>query len=267
MTIKLVAIDMDGTLLNRQKLVPEENRQAVAQAIEKNIYITIATGRMPGSASYFAKELGMTNCPVISCNGGVVKSLDGKKNIFEAHFEKQTLIELIEMSYANNWYIRWYIGDTIYVRYFDENMFPAYRTTKGLDIVPVGDDYANYLDNVTQLVVCDITGHIQDVYDKIADEFGDVIGLQQNTGYTMDITPPGITKAVGLSKLAEYLGIKQEEVMAIGDGDNDLTMVEYAGMGVAMDNGIDDLKKIAQFITKDCDDGGVAYALKKFVLD
>lgn len=265
MAIKLVALDMDNTLLNRQKLVSEKNREAICRAMEKGVYVTIATGRMPASAGYFAKNLGM-NCPVVSCNGGVVKPLDEKTPIFEAHFLPKTVQSLIETCYKNNWYIRWYIDDTIYVRYKDERMFPAYRTTKGLNIVAVGDDYKNYINDVTQLVICDINGRIQQIYDYIAETFGEKIGLQQNTGFTMDVTPPGINKAVGLSKLADYLGINREEVMAVGDGDNDLTMVKYAGCGVAMQNGISDLKKIASFVTKDCDDDGVAYAIEKFIL-
>ncbi len=265
MPIKLVAVDMDGTLLNRQKLVSKENKQAIKRAMDKGIYVTIATGRMPTSAVYFAKQLNM-NCPVVSCNGGVVQPLDGSSPIFEAHFPEETITELIELCYKRNWYIRWYIDDNIYVKYYDPKMFPAYGTTKGLKIIPVENNYASYTKNVTQIVVCDANHNIQHIYDEIAQIFGNKIGLQQNTGYSMDITPPGITKSVGLSKLADYLNIKPEEIMAVGDGDNDLTMIAYAGMGVAMENGIDDVKKIAQFITKDCDDSGIAYVLEKFVL-
>lgn len=264
MTIKLIALDMDGTLLNRQKLVSQKNALAVKQAMDKGIFVTIATGRMPASASYFAKQLKM-NCPVISCNGGVVKSLDTDKIIYEAHFPKNTIKTLITMCYAKNWYIRWYIGNTIYVRYIDMNMFPAYKTTKGLNIVEVGENFNDYLENVTQIVVCNFEGKIQQIYEEIASTFGNRIGLQQNTGYTMDITPPGITKSVGLSKLAEYLNIKREEIMACGDGDNDLTMIKYAGIGVAMENAIDDVKNVAQFITKDCDEDGIAYAIEKYL--
>ena len=203
MTIKLIALDMDGTLLNRQKLVPEKNALAIKKAMDKGIYVTIATGRMPASASYFAKQLNM-NCPVVSCNGGVVKDLN------TGNFEK-------------------------------------------------------YTENVTQLVVCNLNGKIQEIQDELADIFKNRIGLQQNTGYTMDITPPGIDKAVGLSKLAQYLQIDKSEIMASGDGDNDLAMIEYVGLGVAMENAIDDVKNIAQFITKDCDEDGIAYVIDKFI--
>ena len=264
MTIKLIALDMDGTLLNRQKLVPEKNALAIKRAMDKGIYVTIATGRMPASASYFAKQLNM-NCPVVSCNGGVVKDLNTGKSIYEAHFSKDTITELISICYQKNWYIRWYIGDTIYVRYVDMDMFPAYKTTKGLNIVEVGEDFEKYTENVTQLVVCNLNGKIQEIQDKLADIFKDRIGLQQNTGYTMDITPPGIDKAVGLSKLAQYLQIDKSEIMACGDGDNDLAMIEYAGLGVAMGNAIDDVKNIAQFITKDCNENGIAYVIDKFI--
>lgn len=265
MSIKLIALDMDNTLLNRQKLVSPKNKEAIYKAMQNGVHVTIATGRMPASASYFAKNLGM-NCPVVSCNGGVVKSLDSKNTIFEAHFLPETILSLIETCYEHDWYIRWYIGGVIYVKYKDARMFPAYKTTKGLNIVEVGNDYKNYINNVTQLVICDINGKIQQIYDYVAEVFNGKIGLQQNTGFTMDVTPPGITKAVGLKKLADYLGVKQEEVMAIGDGDNDLSMIKYAGCGVAMDNAIADLKAEASFITKDCDEDGVAYAIEKFVL-
>ena len=265
MAIKLIALDMDNTLLNRQKLVSKKNEMIIKKVIKKGVYVTIATGRMPASASYFAKNLGL-NCPVISCNGGVVKPLDGSKPIFEVYFSPETLLELIETCYKYDWYIRWYIDDTIYVKCKDERMFSAYKTTKGLHIVEVGDDYKKYINNVTQLVICDINGKIQGIYHYIAEVFKDKIGLQQNTGFTMDVTPPGINKAVGLAKLADYLGIKQEQVMAIGDGDNDLSMIQYAGCGVAMDNAIADLKAEASFITKDCDEDGIAYAIEKLVL-
>lgn len=81
----------------------------------------------------------------------------------------------------------------------------------------------------------------------------------------MDITPPNITKAVGLAKLAEYLKIQPDEIMACGDGDNDLAMIKYAGLGVAMENAIDEVKSVAQFITKDCDDDGISYVIDKFI--
>lgn len=98
MSIKLIALDMDGTLLNRQKLVSEENASAIKRAMDKGIYVTIATGRMPASAVYFAKQLNM-NCPVISCNGGVVKDLNTGKSIYEAHFPKDTITKLISICY------------------------------------------------------------------------------------------------------------------------------------------------------------------------
>lgn len=145
------------------------------------------------------------------------------------------------------------------------DMFPAYKTTKGLNIIEVSEDFEKYTENVTQLVVCNLNGKIQEIQDELANIFKDRIGLQQNTGYTMDITPPGINKAVGLSKLAQYLQIDKSEIMACGDGDNDLAMIEYVGLGVAMENAIDDVKNIAQFITKDCDENGIAYVIDKFI--
>lgn len=182
MSIKLIALDMDGTLLNRQKLVSEENASAIKRAMDKGIYVTIATGRMPASAVYFAKQLNM-NCPVISCNGGVVKDLNTGKSIYEAHFPKDTITKLISICYQKNWYIRWYIDDTIYIRYVDMDMFLAYKTTKGLNIVEVGDEFEKYTENVTQLVVCDLNGNIQkykmnyQIYLKIKSVYSKILNI------------------------------------------------------------------------------------------
>ena len=105
MTIKLIALDMDGTLLNRQKLVPEKNALAIKKAMDKGIYVTIATGRMPASASYFAKQLNM-NCPVVSCNGGVVKDLNtGRVYISTQNHNYVICDDSIDRNIAKPWFI------------------------------------------------------------------------------------------------------------------------------------------------------------------
>jgi Cof subfamily protein (haloacid dehalogenase superfamily) len=99
--------------------------------------------------------------------------------------------------------------------------------------------------------------------DSLNEKFGKYVSFQQNTQYTIDITPLATTKATGLQSLAGYLGVKPAEVMVLGDGSNDLEMFEYAGIAVAMGNADNSVKKRATFITADCDNNGVAEAIGK----
>jgi hydroxymethylpyrimidine pyrophosphatase-like HAD family hydrolase len=97
----------------------------------------------------------------------------------------------------------------------------------------------------------------------LEERFKSFVKFQQNTGYTIDITPPDITKAVGLKYLAEYLHIQRENIMTLGDGDNDVAMLGYAGTSAAMGNAIVPAKKAATFITDTCNADGVAKAINK----
>ena len=126
--------------------------------------------------------------------------------------------------------------------------------------------WRKYRHNVIQCVARDLDGRIERVTHEIEQRFGGRIRAQQNTGYSVDLTPPEVNKALGISKLADYLGVRQDEVMAMGDGDNDLSMIRWAGTGVAMKNGIDEAKALSDYVAPDNDDDGVGRAIEELVL-
>lgn len=266
MAIKLIAMDLDGTLLNSDKHVSERTLRALATAKDRGVYITIATGRMFGSAAYFGELIG-ANAGIICCNGGVVQRVGAAEPEFARTLAPETVARALRLCMAKNYYINWYIGDEILVEHYDDKYFYAYRTTKNLKYKVVGDKYLDYTEGVYQCVVRDLDGHIGEITSAIERECGrDNIIAQQNTGLSADLTPPDVNKALGLRYLAESLGLTPAEVMACGDADNDLAMLEYAGCAVVPANGLDCAKSLATYHTDTNDNDGIAKAIEELVL-
>lgn len=263
MPIKLIVTDLDGTLLNKDKLISKVNIQTFQLAEKNGAKATIATGRMHCAAVFFGKTVGV-KVPVISCNGAMIRGINNDEVIFEDYIDNTVTEEILSYLLSNNIYCSWYIGTERYAPYFSWDKFSGYRTVKDFSVTEVGNNYKDYTKNVTQIVLRssekalphDIILYLQEKYSK-------VVKLQQNTGCTIDITPPNINKAIGVKYLAEYLDIDKSEIFTLGDGDNDVDMLRYAGSSAAMGNGIGAAKKAAAFVTDTCDNDGVAKAIKK----
>ncbi|WP_196595567.1 Cof-type HAD-IIB family hydrolase [Pectinatus frisingensis] len=262
MPIKLIATDLDGTLLNDEKKVSPANIKAFQSAYEQGINITIATGRMHFAAAFFGKAIG-ANVPVISCNGAMIRDINTDEPIFETYIDDVAVEELLAFFFEHNIYCSWYIGTQKFAPYFSWDMFSGYHTVQGFNMTEVGHNYKPYTKKVTQVVIRSNTKIPLELTQMLEERFKSFVKFQQNTGYTIDITPPDITKAVGLKYLAEYLHIQRENIMTLGDGDNDVAMLGYAGTSAAMGNAIVPAKKAATFITDTCNADGVAKAINK----
>lgn len=264
MPIKLIVTDLDGTLLNDAKTVSEANIAAFRTARTQGIKASIATGRMHLAASYFGKIIG-AEVPVISCNGAMIRTIDTDEAIFEKYIDDSAAEELLAFFSENNIYCSWYIGTKRFAPYFSWDMFPGYRTVENFDLIEVGKNYKPFAKNVTQIVIRSDKKIPLELTQMLGEKFKAFVKFQQNTGYTVDITPPDISKATGIKHLAQYLNINKEDIMVLGDGDNDLEMLRYAGISSATANAIEAAKKAATFVTGSCNDDGVAKAINKVI--
>lgn len=266
MAIKLIAFDLDGTLLNSKKEITPRTRTAIQQAQAKGVRVTISTGRMICSAEQFGKQI-KANAPLICCNGGVVQEIGAEKSLFARYLPEETVRKMLTVCYEKHWYVNWYIGNDIYVPKLDWDYFYAYGTTKeNMRFVEAGDNYLQYTKNVPQCVLRDLTGHAYDKSKELLQIVGGGFQLQQNTGKTIDLSPIDVNKATGLSWLAEQYGITPDEVMACGDGDNDLAMLRYAGTAVVPENGKTEAKALATYHADSNDNDGIAKAIEELVL-
>lgn len=265
MSIKLFVTDLDGTLLNSDKEISSRNLEAIAKAKAKGVRVTAATGRMYVSGAHFARQF-HADAPVIACNGGIVLSLDSDTPLLMETFPEALMQDFLRYAYARDWYVQWYIGTAIYAREYREEFFYAYKTTPGFHIREVGDDYMSHTKGIIQCVVRDLDGGVEKIIKEIQAVYGDRIKPQQFTGYTIDLTPPQVSKAVACAALAGYYGISREEIMVCGDRDNDIEMLKYAGTSVVPENGSEEAKAAATYIAPSNDDDGIAKAIEDLIL-
>ena len=256
MAIRLIVMDLDGTLLTSEKTVSDYSKDVLRRAMAKGVAVTLATGRMLLSASYFGRIIG-ANAPIISCNGALVQALDATEPLFLRAFSPETVAELLTFARENGWYAQWYIGDDIYAEDFRPEYFTAYRTVQGFAVHEVGEDFSPYVEGVAQVVVRDLAGGVGTIAASIRERFAGRVDPQQSKGYTLDLVPPGVSKATG---------IRADEVMACGDSDNDLSMLRLAGTSVVTANGQEEAKALATYLAPGCDEDGVARAIEELVL-
>ncbi|MBS4537790.1 HAD family phosphatase [Clostridium sp. D2Q-11] len=273
MKYKLIAIDMDGTLLDNEGKVSEENRKAIKMATDKGIQVVISTGRIFTSAIYFAKFVGVIT-PIIACNGAYVSEYHRENVLLHHPINKEDVQKIIEVFEKNNLYYHFYDNEIFYTKDLDYNSLKYYEWNEKqkeenkihIEIINNPIEFVHNNDiKIYKFVVMDKDiEKIMRVRKELS--LNENIEIVSSWHSSLDIMYKGVSKGKALKELCNIYDIKREEVIAIGDNENDLSMLEFAGTSVAMENGIDLVKEYATFVTDTNDNDGVAKAIKKYIL-
>ena len=264
-SIKLIATDLDGTLLDSAGKIPERNKAALLAAMERGVYVTLCTGRMFGSAKRFTSQLGIT-IPVICYNGAMVRRPDGEM-LSHHPLEMGLARRLLAIFKERDIYVQSYVDDILYVRDEDEEEFQIYMRHFGVTGRAVGNDlYTPSVAPTKLLAVGDTVDEAETLMYELQGKFGGEVYVTRSNADFVEMMDPRAGKGRALATLAESLGISMDEVLAIGDGENDAEMIECAGFGIAMANGRERPKSLALEIAPSNDEDGVAWAVEKYVL-
>jgi Cof subfamily protein (haloacid dehalogenase superfamily) len=264
MAIKLVAVDMDDTLLDGTLQVSPRTCEAIAKAHEQGVFVTICTGRMFRSALPFAQKLKM-NTPIITYNGGMIRSAFTKEMLFHKTIAPDIAGKIVALFREKGWYLQSYLNDELYVVERCEKA-KLYEKMAGVQAISVGEKFYSMGHEPTKMLALAQPQEILEIQKIINKEFAGEIFAATSKATYLELTHPSVNKGHALGLLAESLHICPEEVMAIGDSNNDVPMLEYAGLGVAMGNATDKVKAVAQVVTGHNNAHGVAEALEKYVL-
>lgn len=265
MTIKLFVTDLDGTLLNKNHEVSEENKSAIREIVAKGVTATIATGRMYSSALPYAKQLEV-DVPIITYNGALIKSVSGEV-IFESYLDPKIVSEIYEFCVAHGWYIQAYADDVLYFKDHDARA-KSYETLAGLKGVALGDKLYEVTEKVPKmLIITDNEAETDAIVPVLQAYFKDRIFATKSNPDYIEIVNPSVNKSAALDLLIEKLHLTKDEVLAIGDSNNDLPMLKTAGFSVAMGNARDHVKAVVSAVTTDCEHSGVAAAIHKYILN
>lgn len=264
MAIKLVAVDMDDTLLDGTLQVSPRTCEAIHKAQEQGVIVTIATGRMFVSALPFAQQLNI-QAPLITYNGGMVRYPVSQEMVFHKTIEADVAGNVVALFRQHGWYLQSYMNDALYVVERCEKA-RSYERLADIKAVAVGNEFYSMKHEPTKMLTIAEPHEIQEIQRVINREFpGEIFTATSKSNY-LELTHPSVNKGSALAILAERLNISREEIMAIGDSNNDYPMIEYAGFGVAMGNASERVKGIAQAITAHNNAHGVAEAIEKYIL-
>lgn len=272
--IKLIAIDMDGTLLNGKKHIDKVQKEVIHEAIEAGIKIVLCTGRPLYGILPFYEELGLSELDsegyVILNNGCSIHKTKDWELIDQVNFTSDDIDYLYKFSegYDINFTL---VNDYYYFNIDDRKPTDELITDAGFvfsDITNISlKEAKNGKHKIIKIMFLgnpNIMANFQKENESILkDKYSSVLSQP----YIYEILPKGNNKGTGLKKLAKKLGIKQEEIMAIGDGNNDIEMFEYAHYSVAMENGTKPARKAAKYQTDSNENNGVAKAIRKYALN
>ena len=272
--IKLVAADMDGTLLNKDRKVTKYTKEVIKKAIAQGVYFVPATGRAVNALPEELKQIDGIRYGIFS-NGATIYDLKEEKVVYKNHFETKRVLQLMEFlnqfdqiqsvslngqSYASK-------GGMRNIDYYelDPNTKAIVEGTRVLvdDLELFVKEQAESVEKTTLLF------KTMEERQRVIEALGqfDDIQFSSSLPKNLEISKKGCNKGDGLLHLAQALNLKREELMACGDADNDREMLEAAGFAVVMENGLDSMKAIADYITVSNQEDGVAKAMEKFVLN
>lgn len=262
--IKLFATDLDGTLLNSKGKISDKNKKAFKEMMEKGVTPTISTGRMYSASKNYAEELNL-DVPIITYNGALIKSTSGKV-FYKSFIAPEIVLEIFQFCRKKGYYFQSYENDNLYFEDYTEYS-KFYENHIGVKGITVGSAIDKYINEVPKLLIITSGNEESDkICKEINEEFYGKVTAAKSLLNFVEILSYNTSKAKGLSELAKILNIKIEEILAIGDGNNDIPMLKAAGFSVAMGNAKDEVKQFADAVVSDCDNDGVAEAVYKFVL-
>jgi Cof subfamily protein (haloacid dehalogenase superfamily) len=262
---KLIAADLDGTLIGEDAIILPKVKDAVRQAVEKGVRFTIATGRAFGSVLPFAEELGV-NAPLICYQGGLIKDHLSGQMIYEQSVPLPLARELIRFIRQRELHLNVYLDSRAYV----ERMTPEaryYTRIARAAVYPVGDMLA-FLNRapIKFIIVLSDDEATEPLIAELGVLFAGRMRFVRSYPRFVEGIPLDVSKGHALALLADHLGLPLEETIGIGDNDNDLELVERAGLGVAMGNASPALKAAADYIAPPVDNEGVVEIIERFIL-
>ncbi len=264
---------MDGTLLNSKGKVSKETESVLKELMMKGVHVAVATGRIYTSAKVYAKYLGLKT-PIIACNGAIVRNLSDGSTIYENHITREDCMKVLDICKKYNLYFHFYTNDIFYteslefasIKYSEWNK--TLKEEDQIDIRLVKDPYAVVRNSEEEFYKFVIIDNNKELLEVVRGEITTIPTLECSKSWynNIEIMNKGVSKGTAVESLAKSLGVMPEEVICFGDNENDISMLQYAGLGVAMGNAEDYVKSKAKYVTDSNDHDGVANALKKFVL-
>lgn len=260
---RLIAADIDGTLLNKKSELTERTIRAVKAATEKGIYFVLSTGRPFQGIARLADTLNIKTMPHILYNGAMV--MLGGKIIYSLTLDESDAVAIANEGHARGSTMICWSNNKLYSEFIDEKVV-FYKNITGVEPIVV-DSLAEVAGKgITKFVWYDGVEATDRNFAELKPKFGDRINVAPSRVDFLEFFNKNCSKATAMQIICNELGLTKDNCVAIGDGFNDLPMLEFAGLGVAMENAADKVKERCGYVTSSCDEDGVAEFIERFIL-
>lgn len=283
---KLIAIDIDGTLLNSNSQVSNENKKAISYALSKSVDVVLSSGRMPNTIIPIANEI-KANKYLIAGNGSLIYNIQNEKLIYTNYLSKEKVLEVVDFCEKHSMFYNVYTTTSILTKsldyntlfYFNENKKNPEDKKINISIMDNIYEYVKKYQNndFLKITICD---NNEFVFKRIIQKLTEIknvdilkvlhmskkiikhgSGTHEIKYFYTEITNKNVNKWTAIKELTKILNIKEEEVIAIGDNFNDAEMIKNAGIGVATRNSFPEIQNIANIVVSSNDENGVAEAI------
>ena len=261
---RLVALDLDGTLLNSNHIVTNRNCGALQDLSEEGVIVVLVSGRMHQSILPISDQLGLEN-PIISYNGGMVKHAKTGEVYHHAPIPTATAMELVAYCDKRGLHLNFCLDDQLYIRAANQ-WSELYESRTGVSATPVGDLRQLIGGKPTKMQVVDTPEEIEHLLVDFQRDFGERLYVTRTQIEYIEFMNRKVSKGPALTALAAQVDIPMNLVVAFGDGYNDESMLRVAGFSVAMGNSVDEIKACADYTTETNDNDGVAQAVERLLL-
>lgn len=262
----IIALDLDGTLLKDDKTISPFTKKVLQKVIDEGHHVMIATGRPFRSSEMYYKELNLST-PIVNFNGAFVHHPTNQRfGIHHSPLDINVAKDIVEA--CKEYQIHNIIAevlDEVYLHYHDEKLLDIFGL--GNPSITTGDLRQYLQQSPTSMLIHAEEEHVANIRKHLSEVHAEVIDHRRWAApwHVIEIVRTGLNKAVGIKKVADYYQIPKERIVAFGDEDNDLEMIEYAGIGVAMSNGINALKNIANDIALSNEEDGIGIYLNNLL--
>lgn len=267
MAYRLIVMDLDETLLGADFKISERNLSAIKKAQDRGIRATIATGRMFRSSLPYIRQLKIGE-PVIVYHGAMIRAVETGEDLYHYPIDHEMALPIVEAAEKFGYHVNLYADDQVHIK--EEGQFSRlYQKIAAVEVKPVGSLH-RYLENTgvspTKLSIIDFEGNLGQMESYLQERYGRRLVVTKSLGYFLEVTHPRATKGQALEFLAGKMGIKAGEIAAFGNSFNDIDMLEYAGLGVVVDNAPSVIKEVADLVTGSNVEDGVAEAIERYII-
>lgn len=265
---RMIAIDLDDTLLNEEGNVSKENRSAIENARQEGVAIVLCSGRPSLGMHRTIKNLGLDKEGeyYISFNGALIRQSHDDSKIYEANLDPILTNTIIDYGRKYNLGIQLYIEDNMYVEEYTDRI-KEYERLTGVQALLVDDIKAHVGNGALKVLMNDDHERLKVLYDEEHSQLKDQLHMFFSRDHLLEFISLETNKGIAVMKLAKRLNIEKDEVIAVGDSYNDLYMIEMAGLGVTVSNGREEVKNIAQYVTsRNNNEHAIEEVIEKFIL-